>query len=103
MTTYICTRHRRPDCAKWSCRGERRRHAERTTTQADDLANPLSLMHQAVYGGPLYGSGAGWQADDSDCGRSSSGTGSSYDSGSSSYDSGSSSSSDSGGPSGGCD
>jgi hypothetical protein len=96
MTDYTCTRHRRRDCRETVCRTERTRHAE--TRQTDpltdpaSLANPVSPVHQAVYGGPFYGS------TDSDCGRS----GSSYDSGSSSsssYDSGSSSSSscDSGG------
>lgn len=88
-----CTRHRRPNCLESVCRREHENRESNTTSTdtSSDLANPVSPLHQAVYGGSFYGS----TSSDSDCGSPNSS--SSYDSGSSSsYDSGSSSSSDCG-------
>lgn len=95
---FTCTRHHRRDCRDVACRGERDRGAGQrpVTDPATDplsLANPTSVVHQAVFGGANYGAGdTSTFSSGSDCG-SSSGSSSSY-----SADSGSSSSScDSGG------
>lgn len=95
-----CTRCKILNCSKSECTRERRDRLATSSPTVDPLADMISPLHQAVYGGPFYGAGS------SDTGASSSPASdcsppSSYDSGSSSSSSGdggsSSSSSDCGG------
>jgi hypothetical protein len=73
-----CTLHDKDNCTRESCRRSRRTAAQDPNT---DLTNPISAAHQAVYGGPFYGSGSD---SSSSCDTSSGSASSSSDSGSSS-------------------
>lgn len=93
MTTARCKTHLRLDCSTCETGAYARR---RPTSDDNPIGDPLSPLHQAVYGGAFYGSVDTSPSPSScDSGSSSGSDSSSYDSGSSSssYDSGSSSSS----------
>ena len=91
MNATPCTRHSRRHCLDRQCRLERENRAADRPSTTDPLtdplsvANPISPTHQAVYGGPFYGTpDPGPSTSSYDCGSSSSSSSYSGDSGSSS-------------------
>ena len=95
MNATPCTRHSRRHCLDRQCRRGREGHAADRPLTTDPLtdplsvANPISPTHQAVYGGPFYGTpDPGPSTSSYDCGSSSSYSSDSSSSSSSSCDSG---------------